>query len=439
MPIRNMQLGIQSIQAGHIEEGARLLRIALNSNQLTNKMRAIAYLWLAVTSDDRNFRIQCYNDAINADPTNEQAHDELAKLLSPTADDTSAYRPIQSPPPNHDTGAFPRVGDTGAMRPTVPPATWGDTGAMRPLNPQAQDNYPPATWGETGAFQRMTDPGTLTPPSGTGAFRPVTGQQGYAPGNSAAPATVGIVGPNGLGTGFFVTRDGLVATSRFVVGGEESVVVQFERGREMSAAVVRAFGEYDLAFVFLNMPVSTLPVPSPLQYVPDNVRLRALAHNRETMHGVRRATTNAAPEHWFPTNLTSVIDAGGNPIFDDNNYLIGMLSRNASRTSGYVYGLHVSKVFESLEKYFQELRTSSHRAYCPGCGYASRAIEVGAFYCEVCGCVLPFAANTQRFPQPQTANFYGENIHRPCANCQARAGFFNGACLRCGHELKQFR
>jgi predicted amidophosphoribosyltransferase len=102
-----------------------------------------------------------------------------------------------------------------------------------------------------------------------------------------------------------------------------------------------------------------------------------------------------------------------------------------------VYGLHVAAIYRAIDHYAAEVREGGQRVYCPGCGYLSRAASVGGFYCEVCGSTLSTARQTARFPlpMPQVQALYGENIHRPCPNCQARIGYYNGHCLRCGYEL----
>ena len=52
MPPQSVEQGIAAIQAGNIEEGARLLKIAVREPDVTGPMRAIAFLWLAETTAD---------------------------------------------------------------------------------------------------------------------------------------------------------------------------------------------------------------------------------------------------------------------------------------------------------------------------------------------------------------------------------------------------
>src|SRR5262245_60485129 len=101
MPFRSMEQGIAAIQVGNLTEGARLLRIALKSDVLTGNLRAIACLWLAETSGDPDFKRTCYQDALTADPENQDARQRLAALLAanlPPSPPTPAYTPTVTPP-----------------------------------------------------------------------------------------------------------------------------------------------------------------------------------------------------------------------------------------------------------------------------------------------------------------------------------------------------
>jgi hypothetical protein len=249
--------------------------------------------------------------------------------------------------------------------------------------------------------------------------------------------TVGIVdGPNGPGTGFFISRDGLVATTRFVVGGAESITIELEPGRRLIGDIVRSYPEIDLALIHTGLMVNRLLTAVNTPHLPEHTALTAIAHNGQAMTGERRATRSIIKPEWFPTTIAQVADAGGSPIFNSgSNLLVGMLTRNTNRTSAYVFGLHITVIYERIEAYLQEINSGEKPAYCPSCGHRTRAGAAGGFYCESCGSVLPGARQSDRFPVPQMVSLYGENTHHPCPKCGSRAGFYNSQCLRCGHML----
>jgi hypothetical protein len=362
-----MEQGIAAIQQGNLDEGSRLLKIALKSNELQGAVRATALLWLAETVSDRQQKIAYYNQALSADPTNDHARQRVAQLLA-------------------------------ADLPGAPP-------------------QPQTTSGQQ--------------------FAPQPQQRGFQLNPNAFYRTVGVYdGPNGAGTGFFLTREGLIATSRFVVGGVERVRVETERGQFIDGQVVRSFPPFDLAFIHTGLTINQMLPAANNPDIPDNTPLRAMTHSGSLMQGERRATKSSIRPEWFPTTIAEVADAGGNPIFDDRNMLVGMLTRNANRSSPYVFGLHISVIYRQVDLYVQEIAMhGDNLAYCPACGRRSRTLAAGGFYCETCGHLLPAAQDMRRYPQPQMAALYGENIHRPCPNCESRVGFFDNHCLRCGHEL----
>lgn len=398
MQMRSMEQGIQSIQAGNLEEGARLLRIALKDPALSGQLRAVALMWLAETNADPQHKINCYKEALAADPGNQDVHQRMAYILS-------TQLPKDQPRPQSSATST----ETTPAQPTSTPQAAPPQPTSVPGMPQPAPMTP---------AQPQQPPGAQY--SGGGYFR-----------------TVGVIGgPNGDGTAFFIAHQGLLATTRYVVGGVEHLTVALDTGRNVPGHVVRAFPELDLALIQTEIQVSNLlPVAQQL-YLPDDARLTAIAHNGRVMSGQRRATKRQLAQHWIPTTISRLEDAGGNPLFDERNYLVGMLTHNMSRSSGYYYGLLISSILKAMETFNRERAEDSQRAYCPSCGMASRAPGSRLFYCEVCGGTLPYAQQATRFPVPQAAGFYGENMHQPCPHCGARVGYYNGACLRCGGEIK---
>lgn len=386
MPLNSLNLGIQAIRDGHLEDGARLLRIALRSDALTGSLRATALTYMAETRPERDFKLKCYNDALTVDPNHEIARKKLTELYN-----TDLLQ--QTAPPPQPVMPEPLVNPMDS-RPYVVPGTG-------PL---------PAVPGNRGAYY-------------AGAYR-----------------LAGIFGgPNGPGTAFFVEHDGLLATTRYIVGGIEQVMVELEAGRQIMGQVVRAYPEIDLALVQIGQTVTDLMPVSVLPRIPEDLPLTVISYNGESLRGKRRATRKVLPNHWFPTNILndSLKDAGGAPILDDRQYIIGMITRNISSTSGYVYGLHIGTIRNYAETYRQE-KAASRGIYCRSCGGYSRAAIAGGYYCEQCGSLMPRAEQVIRYWHQQSAALYHENQRVVCRNknCRAAVGFHNNRCLRCGHDQR---
>lgn len=379
MPFRSMTQGIEAIQSGNKVDGARLLKIALRSPQIQGADRANAFLWLSETTDSREEKIQYHRLALEATPNNQDIQQRLAFLTSP-------------PPP--------------------PPKT---TTSTQPVAPPPPQNMPEG--GTTSNFTAQATPDEYVT---TQFYR-----------------TVGIFGgPNGQGTGFFVTKEGLVATTRFVVGGLESVTVELDANHRIPGTIVRSYPDLDLAFIQTGARINQLLTVSTNPTLSTNIALNAITHNGRVMSGQHRVTHSDVKHDWFTTTISNPTDAGGNPVFDERNHLIGMLTRNANRTSSYVFGLYINAIHHRLEQFRQEQSDGVSKLYCPNCGHLSRAGTIGGFYCETCGAVLPSQENVRRFAvaNPQLDTLYGETMSKPCWSCTSRVGYYNGTCLRCGEE-----
>jgi hypothetical protein len=363
MPFRSLELGISALQAGSTIEGARLIRIALKSGQLSAESRAIGWLWLAEYEPDPAKKRAHYEAAIAADPNNLDARQRLALL------------------------------DSNALA-AAPAATPGAPAAASP---------PPSPSAAASASSAV---------------------------NIADHVASIIGGPNGPGTGVFISANGLIATTRFVAGSSERLTVELHTGQQLNGRVVRSYPETDLAFIHIDYQLNGLLPITPLPRVPEDSTLIALTYSGEMQQGAQRATQRALAPHWIPTTFTRLYDAGGDLLFDDRNYLVGMMTRNTARTSAYFFGLHILTIHRLRDAYLAEAQTT-RGSYCPACGSYSKAGGAGFFFCETCGAVLPNARHLQRYPTPQAEAYYDVGRTR-CAHCGATAGFHAGRCLRCG-------
>lgn len=405
MVFQSIQQGISAIQAGNLDEGARLLRIALKDRSITGPLRALACLWLAETTTDLEAKNKYYNDALAADPNSAEVRQRVERWLATQLPPTPpAYNPYNAYNANISPGAY---------NPPIPP---GSTPNI-PISPVQPNNPFNVLGSDTPPLPQVNIFGT--PPLGPtvrGGVSHIVGVTG---------------GPNGPGTGFFVASEGLLATSRYVVGGRERLTIELEAGRQIPGRVVRAYPELDLAFIYIEQPVGD-PMPvTPLPSIPDDTPLMVVSYNGQVVRGKRRSTRRALAAQWFPTDITRLPDAGGCAVLDDRHALLGMMTRNVSASSGNFYGLHISAIRRCVDLFRQEAM-DGQRVYCHACGYVSKAAAAGGYYCESCGALMPQAESIRRFPNRQTAAYYQEQSRIACTHCNATVGFHNGACLRCG-------
>ncbi|MEZ4670159.1 MAG: serine protease [Anaerolineae bacterium] len=387
MPLHEVEQGIAALDAGRIDEGTRLLKIALRDPQITGTLRAVAWLRLAKVTTNPAEQREYYNNALEADPANPQVRQHV-----------EAFMAQQLMPP--------------------PPATITSTSTNPVVNVPNAYGAPPSAPGNP------FTPAAVTLPK-TGPLMPVA-----APVATSQVAAV-LGGPNGTGTAFFVAREGLLATTRYVVGGINQVTVELQGGRQLPGYVVRAFPEFDLALIYVEQQVNDLIPVTPLPTIPDETNLTVIAHNGSVAQGRKRTTKRVIAAHWFPTNIADLADAGGSPVLDERHYLVGMMTRNTASTSQYVYGLHINAIRSLVETFRQETLAGRY-VYCRHCGHYSYALAAGGYYCEFCGGLHPQAESIVRFPQAQTQALYIENSRVACPHCNAMVGFHRNLCLRCG-------
>ncbi len=366
MSLQDIQNGIAAAQNGDYQTADQLLRQGLNSTDVFGNIRAVALMWLSTTNPSIEFKIQCYRAAQQADPHNADVQRGLAELIASQAPAPNRYQPPPPPaaPQQNPTMQAPTTLPAQSLPPNQPPDPRRTTGNIRTV----QQNIP-----------QMWEFG-------------IKG------------------GTNGIGTGFLVVRDGLVATSRFIVGNRTHVVLESRDGGDLDGRVVRSYPKYDLAFVRIRLKVPALRDTSPLATVAPETVLIADDYTDEQIKGKCRGTKQVFPEGWFPTTFRDNIPNSftGAPLIDEEQDLVGMLTRNASRNNKLLYGLHVSIIRRKIEEYYTEVHNDSDRLYCGTCGKLSKAGAEGLFYCEFCGALFPFAEKLHRTPHPKAHLYYEE-------------------------------
>jgi|GEM_PF-2189479 len=195
---------------------------------------------------------------------------------------------------------------------------------------------------------------------------------------------VGIIdGPNGLGSAFFVSRDGLLATTRHVIGGCETVTVELAEARRVKGTVVWSSSALDLALVetpYVIHSLMTLTSPAPM---PDQA-MAFHSYHQELLYGKLRLTGRAIAAGWFATDLSGLWDEGGGPILNRDNAVVGMVTRNCSRSSPHVYALSLSVILDAVRRYQAQAADGLPRRYCPACGQRCWR-DAAETACTLCG------------------------------------------------------
>ncbi len=255
-----------------------------------------------------------------------------------------------------------------------------------------------------------------------------------------APLVLGIDGGvNGRGSGIFVNRGGLVATTANVVGSALEVGVAYGSAQAVRGQVIRRYPASDLALIQSPVVLDHLDaLVNPPVFIA-NEAVTALAYNGAKIRGVAQDAGDGARPGWLRTSILIAMapDAGGNPLYDSQGHALGLLTRNADHDTGRAWAISLAHILSLAEQGLQEQRLLPNSATCGACGCRAQAGHYGGRYCESCGARLPSAAVTTLDPPDveRLAQIYGEDQNRPCSRCGATAGYYAGQCLRCSQEL----
>ena len=255
-----------------------------------------------------------------------------------------------------------------------------------------------------------------------------------------APLVLGIDGgANGRGSGIFVNREGLVATTATVVGSALAVSIGCGNAQAVPGQVIRRYPESDLALIQTPVALESLEALERLPAVIASEAVTAVAHNGTKIRGTVQDVADGTRQGWLRTNILEAMtpDAGGNPLYDSRGHVLGLLTRNTNHATDMAWAISLSHILTLAEQSLQECRLLPNSATCGSCGCRTHAQHYGGRYCETCGARLLSAEVSFMDPPDieRLAQIYGENQSRPCPHCAAKAGYYAGLCLRCSHEL----
>jgi len=353
-----LRQAIQMMQKGQAEAAANQLNRLANSPGLDDQARAAAYVWLAESREDRDFKVRCLERALEHEPNNAQIRQGLRQLRA---------APSQ---PRH-----------------LP--------AMR---------------------QKRESPRQL--------------QQ--------TPRAVGIDGgANGLASAAFIAGDGLLATTSYAVGSALRVDLHISGEQVVSGAVIRRYPQQDLALIASPLSLARKPAIAPPSLAAENLTFTAYSFTGARIHGQLTSAETSRSTPWLATNIHPIQlpDAGGDPLYDAQGQLIGILTHNSDK-SGAALAIKISQILALADGLRRERQLLPHAGYCPACGALTQAGRYGGRSCETCGAALATASRRASAEPDRDAlrQLYGESEAQPCTRCLAQVGQYEGRCLRCGQR-----
>jgi len=190
------------------------------------------------------------------------------------------------------------------------------------------------------------------------------------------PAVVRLEGLYGLGSGFFVTSTGVIATNAHVARGEESFLAILSGGQRLDAKVVYIDDDRDIALVKISAPAGRAEFPHlPL------ADIRSIRHGESVIaignpgggltFSVTKGIVNAVgkldenhPGTWIQTD--AIINPGnsGGPLINSRGEVIGISTMKIVKEGahGIAFALSSSDLLEVLQRFYPDIvATTEHK------------------------------------------------------------------------------
>jgi len=206
----------------------------------------------------------------------------------------------------------------------------------------------------------------------------------------AANATVRIMTPWGLGTGFLLGDYELIVTNRHVVQGCRQVVLATETFKKRIANVLYADPLYDLAFVEQpdGLAVGSLQLAFDGYEVKDGDPILAVGHPlglkyTNTNGIVSKSSRNIDGVEYIQTDAAINPGNSGGPLLTPDGLVIGVNTFIMSDGQNLGFSLHYSLLRKALDDYAAAGKVYAVR--CVSCSNLVTESTLQAGYCPFCG------------------------------------------------------
>lgn len=170
-----------------------------------------------------------------------------------------------------------------------------------------------------------------------------------------APSVVAIITPDGMGSGFVVSKGGLIVTNQHVVGRHDTVELVFYNGIRVKGKVIERAGEVDLALV--DAPIRHA---NPLEFARvDQLKVGAWAaavgHGRGT---IWTFNTGMISNIWstgkrrpiIQTQIPLNVGNSGGPVIDRTGKVLGVVTAGDMEAQSLNFAIKADHVVELLQK-----------------------------------------------------------------------------------------
>lgn len=216
-------------------------------------------------------------------------------------------------------------------------------------------------------------------------------------------SVVGVRSTSGAGTGFVVSRSGLVVTNLHVVGYDENVILRRVDGDEVAAKIIWAHTRLDIAIL-----CATGEVGPPLKIgdsatVAQGMSVVAIGHPLDLDFTVTKGIISATCRKLDIPRLRGVeflqtdaaINPGnsGGPLLDSKGRVLGVNTAGHGGGANLSFAVPVHSFYEELVRLVklppEELAEHPVVYHCVGC---STPYQPSDDYCLKCGAATPYGS-----------------------------------------------
>ena len=182
-------------------------------------------------------------------------------------------------------------------------------------------------------------------------------------------AVVCLKGLGKMGSGFFVTSTGVIATNAHVARGEESLLVILPGERQLDAKVVYIDNDLDLALVKISAPPGNVEFPhlklADIHSVRQGENVIAIGNPGDgLLFSVTKGIVNAVgksslngPGTWIQTDATINPGNSGGPLLNSRGEVIGVNTLKVVKEGvhGIAFALSSSDLLDVLHRFYPDL------------------------------------------------------------------------------------
>lgn len=187
------------------------------------------------------------------------------------------------------------------------------------------------------------------------------------------PAVVCLKGLSKMGSGFFVTGTGVIATNAHVVRGEQSLLAILPGGPQLNAKVVFIDGDLDIALAKVDAPTAGVEFPhlalAALGAVRQGESVLAIGNPGEGLpFSATKGVVNAVgksdkngPGTWIQTDAIVNPGNSGGPLINSRGEVVGINTLKVEKKgfSGIAFALSSSDLLEVLHRFYPDLSAST--------------------------------------------------------------------------------